>query len=40
MVRHVGQLPEPKGTFAAMQKKGLKITNYEERDGAGRPITE
>jgi hypothetical protein len=31
---------EPKGTFAAMQKKGLKITNYEERDGAGIPITE
>src|SRR5215207_244686 len=28
MVSHVGQRPEPKGGFKALQQKGLRITNY------------
>ena len=40
MVSHVGKKPTPKGSFAAMQKKGIRITNYTETDGAGRPLTE
>ena len=40
MVSHTGRKPTPKGSFAAMQKKGIRITNYNETDGAGRPLTE
>jgi|SRR5918994_2599707 hypothetical protein len=30
---------EPKGSFAELQRRGLRITNYTETDGAGRPIS-
>jgi ribosomal protein L37AE/L43A len=40
MVSHTGKKPTPKGSFAAMQKKGIRITNYNETDCAGRPLTE
>jgi hypothetical protein len=30
--------PEVKGTFKALQDKGIRITKYEERAGDGRPI--
>jgi hypothetical protein len=29
---------EPEGAFKALQDKGIKITSYDERDGAGRPL--
>jgi hypothetical protein len=29
---------EPPGAFKALQDRGLKITNYTEKDGAGRPL--
>ena len=29
---------EPEGTFAALKDRGLKITNYTEKDGAGKPL--
>ena len=29
---------EPQGAFKTLQDRGLKITNYSERDGAGRVI--
>lgn len=31
-------LPHVEGTFAALKDKGLKITNYTEKDGAGKPM--
>lgn len=31
--------PELKGTFAELQKRGIKIKDYRETDGAGRTIT-
>jgi hypothetical protein len=30
---------EPRGILAKFKEKGMKITNYSETDGAGRPIT-
>ena len=30
--------PEPKGTFANLQEKGLRIRNYKETDEAGRTL--
>jgi ribosomal protein L37AE/L43A len=30
--------PEIQGTFKALADKGIKITQYEERDGANRPL--
>jgi hypothetical protein len=32
--------PNYKGAFSEMSKKGIKITSYDVRDGAGRPIHE
>ena len=29
---------EPEGTFKALKDKGIKITNYTEKDGKGRPL--
>lgn len=29
---------EPQGAFKALQDRGLKITNYTEKDGAGKPL--
>jgi hypothetical protein len=40
MVRHVGQKPEPKGSFAELKKRGVRITSYEEKGGSGQPLTE
>ncbi|CAN5539996.1 hypothetical protein BH18THE2_BH18THE2_28500 [soil metagenome] len=30
--------PKPEGAFKALKDRGLKITNYTEKDGAGRPL--
>lgn len=32
--------PNYKGSFAELAKKGIKITSYDVRDGAGKPIYE
>ena len=29
---------EPEGAFRALKDRGLKITNYTEKDGAGKPL--
>jgi hypothetical protein len=29
---------EPQGSFKALKDRVLKITNYTEKDGAGRPL--
>lgn len=32
--------PNYKGSFKSLSEKGIKITSYDTRDGAGRPIRE
>jgi hypothetical protein len=34
----IDHTPEPHGGLKTLQEKGLRITNYSETDGAGRPI--